>query len=156
MSDPTRKVNLMEVYNRILSSNKTIREALKDSKPIDSPKRWIIRSRSQPYTFQREGILSIGDSGGFANQFTGEGIYHALQSGKLAAKAIRDERNFTEQLEEFEEDRIISEKLRKMFQNPEIINRIIEQSTKSPELNSLLQGIVTNVIPKREIMGLLK
>jgi len=34
-----------------------------------------------------------------------------VQSGKLAAKAIRDERNFTEQLEEFEEDRIISEKL---------------------------------------------
>jgi len=156
MSDPTKRVNLMEIYNKILSSNETVREALKDSKPIDSPKRWIIRSRSQPYTLQREGILSIGDSAGFANQFTGEGIYHAFQSGKLAAQAIRDGGDFTEQSKEFEEDRITSEKLRQAFRDPEIINRIIEQSAKSPELNSLLQGIVTNVIPKREIVRLLK
>jgi geranylgeranyl reductase family protein len=34
-------------------------------------------------------VLFIGDAGGFVNGFTAEGIYYAMISGELAAKAIR-------------------------------------------------------------------
>jgi geranylgeranyl reductase family protein len=156
MSDQTRKINLMEVYNKLLSSDDIIREVLKDGKPIDLPKKCVIRSRSQPYTSQIEGILSIGDNGGFANQFSGEGIYYALQSGKLAARTIEKGKSFAEQSNEFEEDRIISEKLRWIFQDSERVNEIVRRASENSEFNSLLQGVVTNVIPKKEIMGLLK
>jgi flavin-dependent dehydrogenase len=36
----------------------------------------------------RDGVLLAGDAGGFVNGFTAEGIYYAMVSGELAARAI--------------------------------------------------------------------
>lgn len=38
----------------------------------------------------RAGVLLAGDAGGFVNGFTAEGIYYAMVSGELAAKAVLD------------------------------------------------------------------
>ncbi len=40
----------------------------------------------------RGGVLLAGDAGGFVNAFTAEGIYYAMVSGDLAARAIIDAR----------------------------------------------------------------
>ena len=40
----------------------------------------------------RRGVLLAGDAGGFVNAFTAEGIYYAMVSGDLAARAIIDAR----------------------------------------------------------------
>src|SRR4029077_13158849 len=40
----------------------------------------------------RGGVLLAGDAGGFVNAFTAEGIYYAMVSGELAARAIIDAR----------------------------------------------------------------
>jgi geranylgeranyl reductase family protein len=40
----------------------------------------------------RGGVLLAGDAGGFVNAFTAEGIYYAMVSGDLAARAIIDGR----------------------------------------------------------------
>ena len=37
-----------------------------------------------------DGALLVGDSAGFIDPFTGEGIYHALRSGELAAEVIHE------------------------------------------------------------------
>jgi geranylgeranyl reductase family protein len=44
--------------------------------------------RNARSTFERHGCLLIGDAGGFAEAFYGEGIFYALRSAELAAEAI--------------------------------------------------------------------
>ena len=39
-------------------------------------------------------MLVAGDAGGFVNAYTGEGIYYAMVSGELAARAILDDAAF--------------------------------------------------------------
>ena len=167
ISDLTKKVNPFEIYRDIISSNKTVKQILNGSNLVDTPRTWLIRSKNPRETALASGVLAVGDSGGFANQFTGEGIYYALQSGKFAAKAISEAvrtgdfsseglSTFRTLSEEFNEDIDASDKLIQAFKDPERINEIIEQSGKSPELNSLLQGVVTNVIPKSEVIRFLQ
>lgn len=43
-------------------------------------------------TVARRRVLAAGDAGGFVNAFTAEGIYYAMVSGDLAAKALADGR----------------------------------------------------------------
>jgi len=158
MSNPLRKVNLVQIYNGIVNHDKRVREILHGAKEISSPKRWIIGSRSKPYN-SREGVISIGDSGGFANQFTGEGIYYALKSGKLVAQCIatgaEPAKEFEQTSKEFNEDIKLSYMLRQFFQEPKNIGYVLKKARESQEFNSLLQGIVTNVLPKKEIQKFL-
>src|SRR5439155_27116987 len=46
--------------------------------PVGGPLRYPGRSR----------VLLAGDAGGFVNAFTAEGIYYAMGSGDLAARAV--------------------------------------------------------------------
>jgi len=46
--------------------------------PVGGPLRWPGRGR----------VLIAGDAGGFVNAFTAEGIYYAMVSGDLAARAV--------------------------------------------------------------------
>jgi geranylgeranyl reductase family protein len=42
----------------------------------------------------RDRVLVAGDAAGFVNAYTGEGIYYAMVTGELAARAILDDRAF--------------------------------------------------------------
>ena len=60
---------------------------------LDSPSRVTrlgfaipVRNRSREY--ERDHVLLIGDAGGFAESFYGEGIYFALKSAQVAAEAL--------------------------------------------------------------------
>ena len=46
--------------------------------PLGSDKRQVVSDR----------IILVGDAAGFAEPFTGEGIYYSIRSGKIAAEAI--------------------------------------------------------------------
>ncbi|MEK6589751.1 MAG: geranylgeranyl reductase family protein [Nitrospinota bacterium] len=75
-----------------------------DSTPLNSMKRFLnfhnlstdhIRGYKMPLWDRRRKIYSdkvllIGDAAGFIDSFNGEGIFHALLSGKIAAESIAD------------------------------------------------------------------
>jgi flavin-dependent dehydrogenase len=64
--------------------------------------RGIVRGRSNPANFKAyrlplggplartyaDGIVVCGDAGGFVNAYTGEGIYHAMVTGRLAGETV--------------------------------------------------------------------
>jgi geranylgeranyl reductase family protein len=52
-----------------------------------SLKSWPIPVRTQKGDFHSGRALVVGDAAGLADSLTGEGIYYAVRSGKLAAKA---------------------------------------------------------------------
>ena len=56
--------------------------------PIDQPWRTITPLTRSPISSAHTNLLFIGDAARVVEPFTGEGIYYALRSGELAAKAI--------------------------------------------------------------------
>jgi geranylgeranyl reductase family protein len=48
----------------------------------------VAAPQAAPITCARPGVLLVGDAAQLADPFLGEGIYHAVQSGRLAAEAI--------------------------------------------------------------------
>lgn len=158
-----KKLNVHELFREILNSE-IISNMLGGSIETHKPKGWPITFRDPREIPVGNGIIAIGDSGGFANPFTAEGIYYALESGKFAAIAIREafERgNFSAQgLElfkdlcngEFAEDMHISDKLKEIFGDAESVNGLLARASSDYELSKILQGLIVNVIPKREIL----
>jgi menaquinone-9 beta-reductase len=58
------------------------------SLPVDQPWRTITPLTRDPIPVAHENLFFIGDAARVVEPFTGEGIYYALRSGELAAKAI--------------------------------------------------------------------
>src|SRR6266487_5200190 len=56
--------------------------------PVDQPWRTITPLTRAPVPCAHENLLFVGDAARVVEPFTGEGIYYALRSGKLAPKAI--------------------------------------------------------------------
>src|SRR5207248_9302110 len=56
--------------------------------PADQPWRTITPLTRAPVPCAHENLLFIGDAARVVEPFTGEGIYYALRSGELAARAI--------------------------------------------------------------------
>jgi geranylgeranyl reductase family protein len=54
---------------------------------VKSLKSWPIPVRVKKGEFQKGMVLVAGDAGGLADSLTGEGIYYAVASGKMAAEA---------------------------------------------------------------------
>ncbi|MBI2129498.1 NAD(P)/FAD-dependent oxidoreductase, partial [Candidatus Woesearchaeota archaeon] len=158
-----KETDIYDVFKEIQAS-KQIDNLLQGSNITHEPKAWTIRFRDPKKIPIGNGVIAIGDSGGFANPFTGEGIYYALESGKFAAMAVKKAletgdvsadglKHFQELCaEEFEEDVQFSHVLRKIFGNAEIINSLAMKASVDPDLNSLLQGILVNVKPKGQIL----
>ena len=60
-------------------------------------------------------IFLVGEAGGFASGFTGEGIYQSIASGEEVAKLIMDPSHSCELLEEVEKYNRILEKVMNVF-----------------------------------------
>jgi geranylgeranyl reductase family protein len=54
---------------------------------IQSLRSWPIPVRTRKGNFHSGRVIVAGDAGGLADSLTGEGIYYAIRSGKLAAEA---------------------------------------------------------------------
>lgn len=63
------------------------RSSILHNPKILSLKSWPIPVRTQKGDFHSGRALVVGDAAGLTDSLTGEGIYYAVRSGKLAAKA---------------------------------------------------------------------
>lgn len=154
--------NLTTIFNDLIIKHKNIYKRLNpaSSKKIEY---WPIRFRNFNSKTYDNGILVSGDAAGFTNPLTGEGIYYALESGKLAAKtAIEafEKCDFSRQTlrgyevawrNAFDNDIEYSHKLNKIISNPETVDSLVQMGSLNPELNSLIQGVLVNVIPKQRL-----
>ena len=86
MEDSLKKVNLVEIYKQYL-------KILKESNLL--PECFISKNTKRGqfplYPIKKtyaDRVVICGDAAGFINPFTGEGIYYAMVSGKIAADII--------------------------------------------------------------------
>jgi geranylgeranyl reductase family protein len=104
-------------------------------------------------------VLLAGDAGGFVNALTAEGIYYAMVSGELAARAALDAiraGNFgSEQLRGYERawKRELGDELTKSVQlqklllgDPQRIDRIVRAASRHPVLADLLARYATGAL----------
>jgi len=91
---------MMPYYDKFIDhfmkSLKTVGDAGKQNKPglpeyqTISLKSWPIPVRTSKSSFHHGSVLITGDAAGLTDPLTGEGIYYAIRSGKLAAKSCHD------------------------------------------------------------------
>jgi geranylgeranyl reductase family protein len=79
-----------EKWNSLLQ-RPSMQEALGPAAEPDGPHRaWPVPTRLDPAALTRSRVLFVGDAAGVVDPMTGEGIAQALETGMLAAEAIRD------------------------------------------------------------------
>jgi len=64
---------------------------LKETEMLLPERGWVLPFHSSPQQLHRGGVLLLGDAAGLVDPFTGEGIYNALKSARLAAAVIEEE-----------------------------------------------------------------
>jgi geranylgeranyl reductase family protein len=64
-------------------------ETLRDATPASPFRSALVRTAFQPGELHREGLIRVGDAAGMTDPFTAEGIGHAMVTGRLAARALR-------------------------------------------------------------------
>jgi geranylgeranyl reductase family protein len=130
--------------------------------------RGVVRGRSNPANFKAyriplggplartvaDRVLVAGDAGGFVNAYTGEGIYHAMVTGRLAAEAAADalgrgdasaaglasyEGRWRREVGEELEDSLRIQ--RRLFRRPELADTIIRAAAADPALCRLFARI---------------
>jgi flavin-dependent dehydrogenase len=109
-------------------------------------------------------VLLVGDSAGFYDPFTGEGIFTALRSAELAAEvalpAIRAGDCSTRALAAYTERRraLFDDKERVMralqlvVRHRPIANRVGRLFARRPELLDLVMGVVGDFVPPRALL----
>jgi len=110
------------------------------------------------------GVLLIGDSAGFYDPFTGEGIYTALRCAELAVgvalPALRSGdcsrvalRRYTEQRRAvFDDKERVMRALQLIVRHRPIANRIGRVFARRPELLHLVMGVVGDFVPPRALL----
>lgn len=67
-----------------------VMEAVRLNLPSPRPKGHVLPMGGLRRRIAREGVLLVGDAAGFVDPFSGEGIYHAIRSGKMAAEVLAE------------------------------------------------------------------
>ncbi len=102
--------------------------------------------------------MTVGDAGGFVNAYTAEGIYYAMVSGDLAARAIADAGLGTRAVTRYARlwHREIGAELRDsvliqryLFRDPDRINRVVVALNRAPEMGSLIAAYATGAMSYR-------
>jgi geranylgeranyl reductase family protein len=121
-----RRGDLFDYFLEGLFKNRFIREKLAGAQPEGHLK------GVGPLAFKAkrcswDGALLVGDSAGFIDPFTGEGIYHALRSGELAAEVVHEAFKVGDFSKEFLQsyDHIRIQEFRKKFRICHVLQHIL-------------------------------
>jgi 2-polyprenyl-6-methoxyphenol hydroxylase-like FAD-dependent oxidoreductase len=111
-------------------------EHLRVARPTLAISRICVRARR----FSDDGLLLVGDAGGYFDPFTGEGIYRALRSAQVAAEigdsALQRQDLSASSLARY--DRM----LRSEFRGKRTVESIIQMAVQVPPLANHLAGVM--------------
>jgi len=111
------------------------------------------------------GALLIGDAAGFYDPFTGEGVFHALQSAERAAgcivRILRSGRPAAPLLARFDRDQRrtlaarerLGAALQAILRRPAIANGAARFLRYRPPLADLLMGVIGDLLPPRALLS---
>jgi geranylgeranyl reductase family protein len=113
-------------------------------------------------------VLLCGDSGGFVNSFTGEGIYYAMISGEIAASVLSTalkKNDFSEktlmQYQRLWKDEIGIELekgyqiSRILFKRPDLVEKIVANAAEKPVVKKVLSDYCVGVISYQDMKRVL-
>ncbi|XP_067935826.1 conditioned medium factor receptor 1-like isoform X2 [Watersipora subatra] len=76
-------------HSRLMKEDANISRALSNPDQIERMKAASLRLGGERYTYG-DHVIVIGDAAGMIDPMTGEGIHHAMQSGKMASKFLQE------------------------------------------------------------------
>jgi menaquinone-9 beta-reductase len=80
-----KRLSLLQSLQHFLCSP-DIRSRIPDINKLHEPKAWMLQYGSQPRPRVYPGAIFIGDAGSFVNPLTGDGIFPAMLTARLAAQ----------------------------------------------------------------------
>ena len=108
-----------------------------------------------------DGLAYVGDSSGFIDPLTGEGIFNALQSAHMLSQSIITSPNEEalreykrEKIKYFREKNILNLFFQLLIRSPFICERIAKYLNRKQERANVFVGIIGNIY--RPLEGLLK
>lgn len=157
--------DLQEFYLRTVLKNKKRKILLDGGTLVEKPR----AVESLAYSVKPVpcgGLVLVGDAMGFIDPFTGEGIYLALESSRIAARVIHKalgEGGFTrEHLDSYERMRYaefkkkfqLSRILQTLIYSPQACNWVIKTLASNPSLAETLVGVIGDYIPADKVVSL--
>lgn len=111
-----------------------------------------------------DGLLLVGDAAGYYDPFTGEGIYHALESARLAAStavaalangdlsagALSQFARASREL--FRGKRTIERIIQNAVQVPPLMNRIVHTLSEHPDMADTIVGVTGDFVPPSAVL----
>jgi len=149
-----RKLNIGEVFNKLISENPALEQRFKKSQRITEPKVKTLPLGSKIRAVSSTRVLLLGDAVSVVNPLTGEGIGEAMNSGRIAAKVIHESFNNNDFSDDFLKayDKALKAKFSKMIfmskgvqlmlSYPFIINRIAKNYSRNEKLRAQIEQLI--------------
>ena len=74
-------------HHRLLEEDPNISQAVGKNAELERMKAWGLRLGGEPVTYG-DHVLVVGDAAGMIDPLTGEGIHHAMDGGRIAARFL--------------------------------------------------------------------
>ena len=74
-------------HHRLLEEDPHISQAVGKNSDMERMKAWGLRLGGEPVTYGNH-VLLVGDAAGMIDPLTGEGIHHAMDGGRIAARFL--------------------------------------------------------------------
>ncbi len=160
-----KKMNLTEIFNRLIHQHPSLKNRFENAKPLESVKGFGLPLGSKKRKLSGDRFLLIGDAASLIDPFSGEGIGNALRSGRVAGDIIKKaakENNFSgEFLSQYDKElysRIwnelrVSKQLQNLSKKAWFFDFIVKRTHQSRHLRNFLMEALENVHKKKILTG---
>lgn len=160
------KINLRQLLDSCIEDNEYLRDRFKNARQLNSVKGFPLALGGKRYPISGDRYLLAGDAANLIEPLFGEGIGHAMYSGKFAAEHACNclQKNDFSAQKNKDYDRLVYEKLgstlrfssmmQKIAFYPKIMGLLFDRITTNKQLQRLMFGIINGKIPKTRVKGL--
>ncbi len=154
--------SLKTLFHKFISENDYVKHKLRNARMIGELKGAPLTILTSPLKRSCGNVLLTGDAGSFVDALSGEGIYNALRTGELAARAINDvhhsgltpDKNFERYIrkEFYFRERIPSKLIQPAMANASIVNWAVGLGSRDEKIAASLAGLIVHVVPKLQLL----
>jgi menaquinone-9 beta-reductase len=151
------KINLKEVFNKIILEHPIIAERFKNAELVDKIKLHGLPLGKPNRKISDERVILTGDAAALIDPFTGEGIGNAIISGMLAAETATQcihKQDFSQELisqydkaiyRRMGSELMLSKKMQDLTKYPWLFNFIVNKASNNTELKETISCMFENV-----------